>query len=72
MHARRESTHPSLTLAYDASPTRLLERWDVRERQGELGADFLSFDTVSRLRPSISRVRHAILLEPKLSAVGHV
>ena len=32
----------------------------------------LSFVTVWGLRTSISQVLHATLLEPKLSAVGHV
>jgi hypothetical protein len=40
VHVRHKSTHSSLTLAHHASPTHLLERREMGERQGELGADF--------------------------------
>jgi hypothetical protein len=43
MHARRESTHPSLTLAHHASPDHPLERREVGERRGELGESHFFF-----------------------------
>jgi hypothetical protein len=45
VHAKRETTHPSLSLAHHASLAHLLERRDVGERQGEFGAGFTSAKT---------------------------
>jgi hypothetical protein len=45
VHAKRETTHPSLSLAHHASAAHLLERRDVGERQAESGAGFTSAKT---------------------------